>query len=466
MKKGLVKSYVSGITDTTHGESYTRILKYFAPEFITAFLLYSLPFWLDAYFIGSLQSTSTYATLGVTSTLIHLLIKVAEAVSVGTIVLSGAFNGRGEYKEVGRSARDAFWLNTVVGVIFSSILYFGARGIYAFYGVPEKMIQMGIPFLRLQAIGLLFMFVSLSFIGFLRGIKNTKVPMVIFIAGILTFIVFDYALIFGKFGLPEMGLLGSALASVIRYGIMAIAAIGYTFLHPYNRKYGIELFSVLTDATYIKRLSVLSLPVMLDKSIMALAYIWLSKMICTMGKEGAAAFSIIKDMERFVILPGLAFAQVITFLVSNDYGVKNWQGIKNNVKKTILLSSIMVASFLVIFYLYSGMVFHLFDKKGKFTELAARAFPILGILGLFDLLQLILAGALRASGNGNIVMIVRLAVCVGFFVPISYLLSQMQIIDHVWQFTLIYGAFYMGNALMSLAYIHRFRGNNWNKHSI
>ncbi|HRN77740.1 MAG TPA: MATE family efflux transporter [Candidatus Dependentiae bacterium] len=465
MKKGIVTSYVSGLSDT-HGESYTRILKYFVPEFVTAFLLYSLPFWLDAYFISSLKSTSTYATLGVTSTLVHLLIKVAEGVSVGTVILSGMFNSRGEYKDVGRSARDAFWLNMLVGAVFASALYLGAYRIYAFYGVPDKMIQLGVPFLRLQAMGLLFMFTSLSFIGFLRGIKNTKVPMAIFITGIFTFVIFDYVLIFGKMGFPALGLEGSAIASVIRYGVMALAAIGYTFLHPHNRKYGIELFSIMRDISYGWRLVVLSLPVILDKSIMALAYVWLSSMLCTLGKEGAAAFSVLKDMERFAILPALAFAQVITLLVSNDYGVQNWDGIKSNTKKILFLSSVMVIGVLLFFGMFYEQLICLFDTKGKFTGLAAQAFPILSVLIFFDLLQLILAGALRASGNANIVMIVRLAVCVGFFGPLSYLFSKMQIADNSWRFILIYGAFYVGNALMSLAYIHRFRGKNWNKQSI
>jgi Na+-driven multidrug efflux pump len=185
-----------------------------------------------------------------------------------------------------------------------------------------------------------------------------------------------------------------------------------------------------------------------------------------LGKEGAAAFSVLKDMERFAILPALAFAQVITFLVSNDYGVQNWDGIKNNTKKVLFLSSIMVIGVLLFFGVFYEQIICMFDKKGKFSGLASQAFPFLSVLIFFDLLQLILAGALRASGNANIVMIVRLAVCVGFFGPVSYLFSKMQIADHSWQFILIYSAFYIGNALMSLAYIHRFRGKNWNKQSI
>ena len=71
MKKNLVASYFAGLTDARNGESYTSILSYFFPEFITNLLLYSMPFWIDAVFIGSLSSVDAYATLGVTNTFIH-----------------------------------------------------------------------------------------------------------------------------------------------------------------------------------------------------------------------------------------------------------------------------------------------------------------------------------------------------------------------------------------------------------
>lgn len=225
MRKNILRSYLSGIMDGEHGESFRTILRYSMPEFITALLLYSLPFWLDSWFVAQLVSTSRYATLGATNNLLHWLTKVAEALSVGTVIIAGQFNGRQEYKKVGRTMRDSFWVTVLVGGIVSGILFFGAHGIYSWYGVPEKMVRLGVPFLRLRALGIFFMFVFLAFIGFLRGIKNTKTPMKIFIGGSLIFIFFDYVFIFGKFGFPAWGLQGSAIASVIQYGVMLFLVV-------------------------------------------------------------------------------------------------------------------------------------------------------------------------------------------------------------------------------------------------
>ena len=461
MKKGLIASYWGGVTDMTHGQKYSKIIKYFLPEFITALVLYSLLYLLDAYFVADLKSTATYATLGVTNTMIHLLVKLAEGISIGAVVLGGQFNGVKKFEEVGKTLVDAFWVSCIVGACISSILFFGAYWIYYLFGVPEEMIYLGVPFLRLRAIGIFFMFLYFALIGFMRAVKNTKTPMKIFAGGALVFIFFDYVLIYGKLGFPKMGLQGSAAASVLQYGAMLIFALMAIFLRKKNRIYAINLCKPFTSMSRVIKLIRLSIPAVIDKSAMALAYIWMGAMMAPMGKVGLAIFSVVKDLERLALLPAVAFAQVITFLVSNDYGRENWKGIKSNVKKIVFLSSLMVFSILIIISIWPRFFIQFFDKKGDFTDIAAGVIPILSVLVFFDLLQLILSGAMRGASNVKTVMITRILVCSLYFVPCSYIISKIDFGSMVLKFALIYGSFYIGNALMSIVYIRRFRGQDW-----
>lgn len=466
MKKGLIASYIAGIRDFTHGESYSTIIRYFIPECITAFLLYSVPIWIEGSFISELKSTPTYATLGATNNLIHFLVKLAEGFSVGTLVLVGQFNGKGNFKEAGKSLRDAFYVTLFMGTIITSLLYFGAYWVYYWFGVPAEIIDLGVPFLRLRALGIFFMFVFFAFTGFLRGIKNTRVPMNIYIAGTVILLVLEYLLIFGKFGFPQLGLQGSALAAVIQFAFMALAAIVYVLRDEETAKYGVELFSGLKSTAYVKQIFTLSWPVVLDKTALAAAYIWLLKLVGPMGTSVVATFCVVKDMERFAFAPAVAFASVITFLVSNDYGRKNWDAIKSNLKKTIFLASFFVMAILVLFSMMPETVIGLFDKKGEFIGLAARAFPLVSMMAFFDLLQIVLCGALRGAANVKTVMMVRILVLSLFFVPTSYFISLMPMQDPVSKLLLIYASFYIGNAIMSAVYINRLRSDEWKKYSV
>ncbi len=458
-----MQSYVEGIKDTVHGESYNRIIRYFLPEFITNLIIYSLPIFLDAYFVSNLRSTPLYSVLGATNNMLHWVIKVAEALSVGTIIMAGACNGKANFQAAGRVLRDAFWTTIFVGISFTLFLYFGAQQLYSWY-LPDELVGVGVPFLRLKALSVFFMFIFFAFVGFLRGIKNSRAPMKIFLFGSLVFLLFDYALIFGAFGLPKMGLHGSAVASIIQYVSMSLVVIGYVLLNRKNQKFALSLFSIFTQKNEITRLLRVSWPIILDKSTMALAYIWLLRMMKPLGEHAIATFCVVKDMERFAFLPAIACAQIITFLVSNDFSVGNWQGIKSNIKKVILVSSTLVFSTLFIMSLCPRFFIQFFDKQGDFIDMAAAVFPILSMLVFFDLLQLILSGALRGSGNVKTVLGVRLLICFGYFVPVSYIISHwLPITNMSLKFILIYGAFYIGNGLMSIVYINAFRSGSWKK---
>ena len=260
--------------------------------------------------------------------------------------------------------------------------------------------------------------------------------------------------------------MGSAWASVIQYSAMLLMALGYVLFDRDNRKYSISLFTHLADWRNVVAIITLSLPVVLDKAIFASAYLWLGYLINPMGKYVIASFSVIKDLERLAIQPAGAFAQVITFLVSNSYSTGDWHGIKSNIKKTVFLASLFVFSILLILSLWPKFFIQIFDPKGKFTDFSAKVFPFLSILVFFDLLQLVLSGALRGAANVKIVMFTRLAVFLGYFVPVSWFLSQYAFEDPKLKFLMIYGSFYLGNGLMSLVYMYRFRGDRWKQKGI
>jgi len=466
MKKNILVSYIHGIRDTFHGESYSAILSYFLPEFVTTVLLYSCIPLLDSWWIADLKSTSIYATLGATNIFIHFIIKIAEGFSVGTVILTGTYNGQKAFDQVGRTLINVFWVTCIVGGVVAGTLYFGAYWIYRLYGIPAKMIAIGVPFLKLRAISVFLMFIYFAFVGFLRGIKNTRVPMQIFTVGSIIFLFFDYALIFGKYGFPQMKLQGSALASIIQYSSMMFMAFCYIIFVKENRKYGINLINVWFDWSHVKDILRLSWPVMVDKAILAAAGIWVGMLVNPMGKYVIASFTVIKDLQRLAIQPGVAFSQVITFLVSNSYGAQDWDGIKNNIKKVVFLSSLSVFVISFIFSVWPHYFIQFFDHKGKFTYFSAQVLPILSVMIFFDLLQLLLSGALRGATDVKVVMWVRVAVLIFFFFPVSWFFAHLPLENIMLKFVLVYGTLYISNGLMSAVYINRFRGERWKTKSI
>jgi len=464
VRKNIIISYIEGIINSSTGENYRTILRYFYPEFISSLVLYSALYLLDARFIADLKSTSMYTTLGISNTFLHFIVKIAEASTLSITVLCGQYNGAEKPQDVGRAFVEAFWVTVLVGICITGFLFFGAYNIYYFLGVSPKMIHLGIPFLRARAISILFMFIYLACISLMRGLKNTQTPMVIFVIGACLFIVFDYALIFGCYGLPKLGLVGSAWASAIQYGAMCIMSISYIVFGSYHKQYTINLFLGLSQYKNLKRIIALSWPIIIDKATIAAAYIWLGKMIAPMGKYALASYTVIKDLERFAFLPAVAFAQIITFLVSNDFGKQNWPAIAANIKKVVFLASLMVFGLLLMFSLCPSCIISFFDQKGTFTHFSAQIFPALSFFVFFDLLQLTLSAALRGAGDVRSVMWTRLTVCIVFFCPTTYLIAHhLPITSQAIKFLALYATFYIGSAIMSIMYVRQFRTGEWSK---
>jgi len=438
------------------GQSYKSILEYFFPEFITALILYSLPYFIDCYFIAHLTSTEIYTISGVVNNVLNLFVKIAEGLSIGIVAVAGYHNGLQKYKDVGKSFVDALWVAIFIGAIISFMVYVGGYWVYKFFNLSDATIQLGLPFLQIRAISIFLTFVFFACIGFFRAIKNSMIPMMLFALGSAVFIFFDYCFIFGKLGFPQLGLQGSAIASLLQYIIMlgfAFFSIFYLSLH---EKYEINFFTGISSATNAVKVLAVSLPIVIDKAIMAWAYIWLSKVLSCMGQYALASFSVLKLMETMMFLPATAFSQVITFLVSNDIGLNKWDDIRANIIKVLLLASGMVGGLAFIGSIYPAEIIQIIDRNKEFGSLAQAVFPALSILVFFDLLQLILSGALRGAGQVQTVMLTRLTVICFYFVPVSYGISRLPIQSDPLKFFLIYGSFFIGNALMSIIYIKKF----------
>ncbi len=445
------------------GDSVKDILLYWAPELVSAAVLFTLPMLLDAIIISQLRSTTTYGALGIANNFLHLLTKLAESIQVASTTVVGRFNGAEDYESAGKTLGDTFWTTLIVGSIPTIILFTFATEIFVWLGVPAKMVTIGAPYIRLRAVSVLLMFIYLAFLGFLRGIKNTRTPMFIYITGVIIFVIFDYVLVLGKCGFPQMRLQGSATATIIQFLVMNILSIIYILRNAEYRKYFTRAFYYLFDKAGSLRILSLSWQIAIDKASLAFAYVGLSWMIAPMGKYAIASFGVIKDLERLAFLPGIAFASVLTFLVSNRLGAQDPDGARANVKKVLVLAGISIVSILFVLCLDPAFFVRFVDHKDKFTSLASRVFPVISVLVVLDFVQLILAAALRGAGDVRTVMLVRAITCFGFFWPMGWYISRIPMDNIALKFMLIYGLFYINNGLMGILFIIRMKTKKWTK---
>ena len=455
-------------SESTDSTPTSTLFSYFFPELITVGILYIGLEIINFRFLACTDQVMCNATFFISNSLFHFITKIAEGFSVGLVILCGNYNGMKDYKKSGKILADAFWTTALVGTLVSVLLYLGAHNIYSFFEVPPEIVKLGVPYLRVRSIGVFFGFIYFAIIGFLRAIKSPHIAMYIFMLGAIVYIFFDYALIFGVWGFPAMGLQGSAWASVIQYGVMLSIALIYILLHSDIRKYCINIFSKI-ELSNITHLLCVSWPIMIDKASLALCPIWLNKMIgCTAKLTSVAdgqlmydSLTVLKTMERVGMLPALAFAQVITYLVSNDVKIRPFRHVKNTIKKVLYISCCLVGVCTFIFCIKPHFFLSILHKEKAYNYLIAYTLPLLALLIISDVVQLVLSAALRGAAEVQTVMTTRLIGTILFFIPLAYGITLLPINNHLYTFLLLYSSIHISYALMSCAYISRFKWGYW-----
>lgn len=451
----------------------STLLSYFIPELITATIVYILLDFINFRLIACTNIAMCNATVYVTNSLVHLLIKLAEGFSIGLVIICGQHNGAREFKKSGRVFSNALQLSAIIGGLVSLGLYVGAPLIYSLYDVPPAIANLGIPYLQTRSLGVFFLFLYYPFIGFLRGMKNPTLPMIFFAIGAVAFLFFDYALIFGAWGFPELGLYGSAIAHVIQYGVMLLAALIAFLWQADLHHYGINFLLPLRPSS-VKELLHISIPVMLDKASLALGPIWLNKMIGCVARCAPPATSellfnsltILKTTERIGLLPAIAFAQVITYVVSNDYRVGHFTTIRLNISKVLTWASGLVLSMLILFNFFPGFFLGVLGVQNPLNDYTLATLKLLVVIALFDIFQLILAASLRGAADVRYVMLTRVIAASCFLLPFSYLVMWLPFDNIFVKFMILYASLHMSKALMVGSYIKRFLGTAWKKQSL
>ncbi|MBM3886324.1 MATE family efflux transporter [Candidatus Dependentiae bacterium] len=448
------------------GESCIDIIKYALPELISSMILLTLPPLIDSYIISNSQTMNSYGALAMAVNFLYTLTKFAESIPVAAMAVIGRYNGAKEYEKCGEALGSTFWLTILLGALQFVIIFISATAIYRWLNVPEEMVLVGAPFLRLKSLGIFLIFTLLGFVGFMRGIKNTTMPMYINIAGIITFIFFDIALVLGKWGFPTLSLHGSALATILQYAVMNAIAVCYILFNPTYNKYFKRVFFTLCNYSQIIKIANLSWPIIIDKTSFALSYVWLAKMIAGMGTYAIATYDVVKNLERFAFLPAMALAQVVTFLVSNRLGSNDPDGASANIKKILFLTATSVGLCLLAMSLNASYLVSFFDPRGNFTAFAATVFPLISMFVIFDLIQVVLAGALRGAGDVQAVMWTRFLVTIFLFFPMAYGVNLLPIDNVVVKFSLLYSTYYISNGIMAFIFLHRALSHKWQKTKI
>jgi MATE family multidrug resistance protein len=275
---------------------------------------------VDLAMVGTLGAVAIAGT-GSALQIMFLVISALSAITVGTTVLVARFTGAGEPEHGSRAAKQSLVMGVGLAVVVTILGHFYAHTVISWLGVEPEVVVAGGGYLDVVAQMSLFLIVQLVCGGALRGAGDTRTPMVVTGLVNLVNIGVAYVLIFGHFGFPAMGVVGSAWGASVARMIGAIVMVA--ILASGRRKIDIRgLDGWMPDLSIMKRTLKIGLPSMIEQTMMSLGMLFYSLIVIGMGTDAYAAQRITFNALSVSFLPGLGFGMAATTMTGQSLGAK------------------------------------------------------------------------------------------------------------------------------------------------
>jgi putative MATE family efflux protein len=367
------------------------------------------------------------------------LIMLGSGFGIGSQIVIARRYGEKNYNEIGRTLYHSAFFLLIIGCLFIVAYQLIGKQLFNQMITSKAVCESVIGFLSYRIWGLLFAYINILFRSFYTGIMRTKVIGIY--SGILTFvnIFFDYALIFGNFGFPKMGIEGAGLASVIA----EIAATLFFVVFTISRK-NIGEFHIIRffkfDFKLLGRILKTAGPVMFQFTLSFGTWFLFFLMVEKMGEIPLAVSHLLRTFYLVTMLPMWGLASVTNTLVSFKIGSGHIQEIYSIVKKVMLLA-LTTATFLVLaLVILSKHYFGIYTNNQVLIDACIPVLKVVSASTILVTIGIILYNVVSGSGRTIVSLTIETIVVTFYMLWTYYVVYIMHgSIAMVWVAEVLYG---------------------------
>ncbi len=343
-------------------------------------------------------------------------------ITFGITPLVGNSFGNGKTDEV------VVWLKNGIFTHFSAaivlcLIMFGVYFLLPFMGQPAEVTVLAKPYFLLLCASYLPFMLFFSVKQFLEGIGNTKIAMQITITANLINILFNYLLIYGKFGFPEMGLNGAGVGTLISRIAMPLLFALYIIKIPGLKRYFILAHNKVFDREKIISLLKIGIPIGFQIIVEVLAFSIGAIMMGWLGEVPLAAHQVAIGLASFTYMISLGVSQANTIRVSHQMGVKDYKSLKMAAFASTQLVLVFMSLMGVVFIFARNILPFLFTVDPEVVKIASGLLIIAAIFQVFDGLQVVMLSTLRGMADVKLPMFIAFFAYLFLGIPTSYFLA-------------------------------------------
>ncbi len=411
--------------DLTAGNERKLILQFAIPMLIGN-VFQQLHNIINAAIVGRFLGKEALAAVGASFPLVFMLVSFIIGITMGSTIIISQYYGA---KDMGKVKTTIDTLN--VFLFFSSILItllgIGLSGlIFRLTGLPMDVMPEAVLYINILMSGSIFMFGYNGVSAILRGLGDSKTPLVFLILSTLINIGLDFLFVL----VCKWGVAGVAVATIIAQGGAFVTAMIYL-----NKKHEVIRFRFTNldfDRDIFKKALKIGLPSGLQQTFVALGMITLYGIVNPYGTDAIAAFSVAGRIDTFASIPAMNFALALSTFVGQNLGANKPERVRKGFVSTLWMTSVISLSVTLLLVGFAEPVMRLFTQE---PEVIKTGLSYLIIVSPFYILfsgMFVVGAIMRGAGDTLIPMVITLFALWAIRIPISYFLSHHIGINGVW----------------------------------
>ncbi len=367
-------------------------------------------------------STNALASASFVNNLFNVVIFCCIGFTYGLTPIVGTLFTQKRLGDIGASVRAALVLNIIFSLVITGVMtvvYFNLDRL----GQPEELLPLIRPYFLIYLAGVVPIAVFNVFAQWCYGITDTRLPMWIILATNALNILGNYLLIFGHWGLPELGLIGAGISTLIARVLGMVIIIAWFAMRRANRPYRNGFAHSRVSLQSLRKIWNISIPISMQMTFESGSFTAAAVMTGWISAIDLAAFQIIVIVGTLGFCIYYSIGSAVTILVSNEAGRSDCHAMRRAAWAGyhILLALMCISSAVFIFF-GNNLMGCFTDDPAVLAKTATLIFPLV-LYQAGDATQINFAGALRGTSRVMPMLWIAFISYVLIGVPATYLLG-------------------------------------------
>lgn len=349
----------------------------------------------------------------------------------GAGIFTAQYFGQGDEQGIKHTVRYKMWVAMLLTVGVITLLVTCGPELISLYlndadgGNVQATLQYGMEYLNIMLIGLPAFMVVQIYSSTLRECGETVVPMKAGIVAVLVNLVFNYLLIYGKCGFPELGVSGAAIATVMSRYVEAVIVSLWTHCHKAKYSFVVGLYrSLKIPMKLVKRIFITGTPLLCNEALWAMGIAILNQCYSVRGLEVVAATNISSTVSNVFNVVFIALGSAVSIIVGQLLGANKMEEAKDTDNKMIAFSVFACVGVAIMMFALASVFPELYKTSQSAKALAAGIIMIQALFMPIDAFNHAAYFTLRSGGKTLITFFFDSGFVCLVSVPIAFVLSR------------------------------------------